>query len=76
MSEDLKEVREGDLQVKSIASRENQVQRPWGMCLVCMYEKQPRGQLAGTKGGRKRLIREKVQEVTLARLRGPRRLFW
>lgn len=38
--------------------------------MSCVYEKQQRGQLAGAKGGRERLITEKFQEVTWARLRG------
>lgn len=39
-------------------------------------ENQPRRQVNGTKGGRRRLITEKVQEVTWARWSGPQRLFW
>lgn len=38
--------------------------------MSCVYEKQQRGQLTGAKGGRERLITEKFQEVTWARLRG------
>lgn len=41
-----------------------------------MYEKQQSGQLAGAKGRRERPVREKFQEITWAKLRGPHGLLW